>query len=130
MEMTLEDGKAQQQLNDLLMQKAKEKQDLENMNGFVLIKKTKFYRTVSGELAEHIASYKGYAILIKQDIKEKIEDTDEAILMKPTLVLLTELKNLKRVNGNIVRKINPTSLHEFEKLSLVQGVIVAVDKGL
>ena len=129
MEMSLEDGNSAEQLRDILNKKAQEKTALNNIEGLNILKKSKFYYGNNGELREHIATYKGYAIMIKQEkIKEEVNQKENN--MFPTLVKLTELKSMKRVNGNVIRKLNPNSIHEFEKMALVQGVVVQIDKGI
>ena len=129
MEVSLEEGNASQQLKDLLDAKAKEKLKLQNMKDLHILKKSRFYKNSDGNLREHIASYKGYAILLKQEkIKEELNNKE--MTMFPSLIKLNELKNMKRVNGNIVRKINPESIHEYEKMALIQGTITEIDKGL
>jgi len=127
MEMTLEDGNKAKQLRDLLEQKAKEKLKLEALPGLHLLKKSKFYYGNNGELREHIATYNGYAIMIKQEkIKEDLNDKE--VTMFPSIVTLTDLKKMKKVNGNIIRKKQPNSIHEFEKMALLIKVIEEIDK--
>jgi len=129
MEMTLEDGNKAKQLRDLLEQKAKEKLKLDSLPGLHLLKKSKFYYGSNGELREHIATYNGYAIMIKQEkIKEDLNDKE--VKMFPSLVTLEDLRKMKKVNGNIIRKLNPDSIHEFEKMALIQGVVFQIDDGI
>ena len=129
MEMTLEDGNKAKQLRDLLEQKAKEKLKLEALPGLHLLKKSKFYYGNNGELREHIATYNSYAIMIKQEkIKEDLNDKE--VTMFPSIVTLTDLKKMKKVNGNIIRKKQPNSIQEFEKMALIHGVVTEIDKGI
>lgn len=129
MEMSLEDGNSTQQLKELLAKKAKEKLQLESLNSLTILKKSKFYYGNNGELREHIASYKNYAILIKQElIKEKLDEKNNT--MFPSLVTLDDLKKMKKVNGNTVKKIQPDSIHEHEKLALLIKVVPEIDKGI
>jgi hypothetical protein len=129
MEVSLEDAAQEKQLADLLKMKAEEKMKLTATNGLRVLSKSKFYYGTNGDLREHIATYKGYAIMIKQ---EKIsEDLNEKeVTMFPTLITLPELKMLKKVNGNVVRKLQPKSIHEYEKLTLIHGVVIKIDEGL
>lgn len=129
MEMSLEDGKAAEQLKDILDKKAKDKLKLQENKNLHILAKSKFYYGNNGELREHIATYKGYAILLKQEnLKEEINTKENK--MFPSLVTLEDLKKLKKVNGNIIRKLQPNSLHEYEKMALIQGVIFEIDKGV
>lgn len=113
------------QLKDILAKKAKESLDMKAINNLHILSKSKFYRN-GDKLREHIATYKNQAILIKQEqILEDIDDKNQA--MFPVLIKLEELKKMKKVNGNIIRKIQPKSLHEFQKMALVQGVINKMD---
>ena len=129
MEMSLEDGKVAEQLKDILDKKAKDKLKLQENKNLHILAKSKFYYGNNGELREHIATYKGYAILLKQEnLKEEINTKENK--MFPSLVTLEDLKKLKKVNGNIIRKLQPNSLHEYEKMALIQGVIFEIDKGV
>jgi len=125
-EMSLEDGKSEKQLADLLAAKAKDKLQLESMKDMHLLKKTKFYYNAKGELREHIATYKGFAIMLKQEQIKELEN-DKETRMFPTLIKIMEVKHMKKVNGNIVRKLQPDSIHEYEKLSLMMKVIIEID---
>ena len=128
-EVSLEDGKSAQQLRDILDKKAKEKLKLQENKDLHILKKSRFYYNVNAELREHIATYKGYAILLKQEnLKEEINTKENKVF--PSLVTLEDLKKLKRVNGNVIRKLQPNSLHEYEKMALIQGVMFEVDKGV
>ena len=128
-EMSLEDGNSTEQLRDLLNRKAKEKLQLESLKNLNILKKSRFYYGINGELREHIATYKGYAILIKQEqIKEELDSKNNT--MFPTLLTLEDLRKLKKVNGNIIRKLQPNSIHEYEKMALIQGVIFKIDEGI
>lgn len=128
-EVSFNDAAQEEQLRDLLDKKAKEKLDLENTPDLHLLKKSKFYYSANGELREQLANYKGYAIMIRQEkIKEEINDKETR--MFPALVTLEDLRKMKKVNGNIVRKLQPNSLHEFEKMALVIKVITEIDKGI
>ena len=128
-EVSFEDAKATQQLKDILDKKAKEKLQLESLKDLMILKKSKFYYGTNKNLREHIATYKGYAILIKQEqIKEELNEKENK--MFPSLVKIEDLRKMKKVNGNIVRKLQPNSIHEYEKMALVQGVIFEIDKGL
>jgi len=127
MEMSLEDASSAEQLTDIMNKKAKEKLELQGIPGLYILKKSKFYYGNNNNLREQIANYKGYAILIKQElIKEEINDKENKLF--PSLVTLPDLKLMKKVNGNIIRKINPNSLHEFEKMTLIQAIIPEIDK--
>ena len=129
MEMSLEDGNSAEQLRDILEQKAKEKMQMENLPGLNILKKSKFYYGNNGELREMIAAYNGYAIMIKQEkIKEDLNDKE--VNMFPSLVTLEDLRKMKKVNGNIIRKMNPDSIHDFEKMALIQGVVIRIDEGI
>jgi hypothetical protein len=128
-EVSFDDAKQVQQLKDLLSKKAKEKLQIQNLPGLNILKKSKFYFGNNKELREHIASYNGYAIMIKQErIKEDINDKE--VQMFPSLVTLEDLRKMKKVNGNIIRKMNPNSIHEWEKMALIQGVVIQIDNGL
>jgi len=129
MEMSLEDGNSAEQLRNILEQKAKEKMQMENLPGLNILKKSKFYYGNNGELRECIAVYNGFAIMIKQEkIKEDLNDKE--VNMFPSLVTLKDLKKMKKVNGNIIRKLNPNSIHDFEKMALLVKVIEEIDKGI
>jgi hypothetical protein len=127
MELSLEDGSAEKRLTDILNAKAKEKLKIQSMNNMHLLKKSKFYYNSNGDLREHIATYNGYAILIKQE-KIKEDENDKEVMMFPSLIKISELKNLKRVNGNIIRKLQPDSIHEYEKLALIVKTTEEIDK--
>ena len=126
MEMSLEEGKNVKQLQDILREKAAEKANLQSNNSLQLLKKSKFYYSADGTIREHIATYGGYAVLLNSDkLKEELNTKENT--MFPTLVKADELHGLKKVNGNIVRKLQPNSLHEFEIMILIQGVIKEID---
>jgi len=127
-EVSFDDAKQTKQLRELLTQKAKEKLKLEGLSGLNILKKSKFYYGNNGALREHIATYNGFAIMIKQEkIKEDLNDKE--VNMFPSLVTLEDLRKMKKVNGNIIRKLNPNSIHEWEKMALIQGVVVQIDNG-
>jgi hypothetical protein len=128
-EVSFEDAKATQQLKDILETKAKEKVKLENFSGLNILSKSKFYYSTTGELREHIATYKGYAILLRED--NMIEDIDgEVSNAYPIIVTLSDLKKLKKINGNVVRKLQPKTIHEYEKMAVIQGVVTKIDEGI
>ena len=128
-EFSIEEAEQKEKLRELLKRKAEDKLNLENKEGLRLLKKSKFYYGNNGELREHFATYKGYAIMIKQEkIKEDLNEKE--ITMFPTLVTLDDLRKMKRVNGNIVRKLQPETIHEYEKMTLTQGIITKIDEGI
>lgn len=128
-EVSMEMGNQSEKLTELLAKKAHEKLQLTKIEALHVLKKSKFYYTQDKKVREHLANYKGYAILIKQEhIKEDINDKE--MRMFPALVTLPDLRKMKKINGNIVRKLQPQSLHEFQKLALIQGVISEIDKGV
>jgi len=125
-EVSIEDAEASKKLKDILDKKAKEKLTLIANVDLNVLKKSKFFYSNDGSFREHIATYKGYAILIKSDlIKEEI-NTEET-KMFPSLIKLEDLKKLKRVNGNVVRKKQPDSIHEYEKIALLIKVVPEID---
>jgi len=127
--VSFSDASQEKQLADLLKMKAEEKLKLSKTVGLRVLSKSKFYYSSTGDLREHIASYKGYAIMIKQ---EKISEdyNEKEVLMFPSLISLIDLKKLKKVNGNIVRKLQPKTIHEYEKIALIYGVLTKIDEGL
>jgi len=129
LEVSIEEASKADQLIDIINAKTKEKNKLEEIDSLHLLTKSRFYYNADKQLREHVGTYKGFAILLKQEkIKEILNDKENT--MFPSLVTLTDLKRMKRVNGNIVRKINPDSLHEYEIMALIQGIILEIDKGL
>ena len=115
-------------LRDIIDKKAKEKLKLKSTNGLFLLKRSRFY--MNGEnLREHIATYKDYAIMLKQE-QLKTEYNDKEHIGHLSLVHVSVLKELKKVNGNVIRQIQPKSLHEYEKMALIQSTIVKIDEGL
>ncbi len=128
-EVSFDDAASAEQLRELLARKAHEKIQIANTEGLIVLKKSKFYYATNGNLREHIATYKDFAILIKQEnIKEEINDKENR--MFPSLVSLEDLRKMKRVNGNVVRRIQPDSLHEFEKMALIQAVVSRIEEGV
>ena len=128
-EVSLDEVKSYPNLGDMLDEKAKEIQELSKNTGLYLLKKSKFY--MNGEnLREHIANYKGYAIMLKQEnLKEEIEGNTKEHKVNPAIIDLNMLSLMKPVNGNIVRKLNPNSLHFHEKMSVVIATVKEIDKG-
>lgn len=128
-EVSFEDAAQAQQLRELLEQKILDKQKLNETKGLKVLKKSKFYYGVDDNLREHIATYNGMAILLKQEeVPEELNDKEQG--MTVALVTLPDLKKMKKVNGNIVRKINPKTIHEFEKMAAVQSIILELDKDI
>jgi hypothetical protein len=80
------------------------------------LSKEKFYRNSKSELLEHFCTYKNYAILIKTGKESEISDKELEVPV--TLVKINELKDLKKVNGNIVRKLQPSTLDKGTKFML------------
>ena len=114
-------------LKKLLNEKAQEKIKMKSLDGLHILKKTKFY--MNGEdLREHIATYKGYAIMLKQEqLKEEIEGSLKEQKVFPALIEVDLLCVMKRVNGNVVRKMNPITLHQYDQMAVVQSVIEIID---
>ena len=132
-EVSFEDAKQQKQLEKILEEKAKQKTKLDQIIGLNVLRRSKFYYGKNNELREHIATYKSqknetYAILLNSNkiMKEEI-NPDEAKVF-PILVKLEDLKKMKKVNGNVVRKLQPKTLHKWDQMALVQGTIVEIEK--
>jgi len=114
-------------LKELLEKKAKEKFNLVDNKFLNLLNKSKFYYSSNNQLLEHIATYKNYCILLKSsNLKKDIDKNNTE--MFPTLVKTDEIKGLKRVNGNIVRKLKPDTLSNLEKLALINSVVGKIDE--
>jgi len=128
MEMSLEDGNSAEQLKEILAEKARRDLATQNLKGLHVLKKSRFYYN-GDKLREHIGTYMGKAILIKQEhIKEELNSKENK--MFPSLVDLKDLKLMRKVNGNVVRKLQPKSVHEYEKMALIQAVVTEMDKGV
>lgn len=129
-EVSFEEAKAEgvPDLKELLDKKAQEKLNIENIPGLHVLKKSKFY--MNGDLLrEHIATYKGKAIMLKQEqLKEAAEDMRE-IQVFPAIVEEDLLTVMKKVNGNVVRQINPATLHKYEKMAIVNQIVSKIDAG-
>ena len=103
----------------------KEEKAVLSIKDLIVYSKTQFYGTKK-DLREHIASYKDYAILLKSsELKEELDKKKTSI--NCSLVLVKDLKNLKKVNGNIIRKIQPLTLSPYEKIPLVNQIISKLD---
>ena len=124
-EVSKEEAENNPKLDDLLAEKAKAKLALIKNNSFNLLKRSKFYY-VNGGIREHIATYKGYAILLNPE-KLKTELNDKEDTVYPSLLKTNALKKLKKVNGNVVRKLNPNTLPEFYKMNLLLGTLTQID---
>lgn len=111
-------------LKEITNQKSK----LNDIIGLRVLKKSKFYYGKDKNFREHIASYQGYAILLKQENLDFSGENQKEKELDISLVTLKDLKKMKKVNGNIVRKINPKSLHDFEKMAVVQQAILKIDE--
>jgi len=132
-EVSFEEAKQAKKLEKILEEKAKEKTKLDNILGLNVLKRSKFYYGKNNELREHIATYRSeknenYAILLNSSkiMKEDIS-SDEAKVF-PVLIKLEDLKKMKKVNGNIVRKLQPKTLHKWDQMALIQGTIAEIEK--
>ncbi len=90
------------------------------VENFKILKKSVFYY-YNDKLREHIATYNGYAILIKQ---ECINNSEPAF----SIIKKTDLQLLKKVNGNIIRKINPSSFNVETKTKMLFECIEEISK--
>lgn len=89
-----------------------------------VLKKQKFYYSNNGDILEHFSSYKNYAILLRS-----CTELDEDIKIDFVLILLKDLKNIKRVNGNVVRKINPRTVSTTQKIMIFYKAKEFIDSG-
>jgi hypothetical protein len=89
-----------------------------------VLKKSKFY-SLDDKLREHIGTYRGYAIMLKQESLR--EEHGKEVHLNPSLIQANMLGNLKKVNGNTIRKMQPKTLHESEKLSLFLKIQAEID---
>jgi hypothetical protein len=131
-EVQFEEAKAQgvPDLKELLDKKAQEKLNMDAVPGLHVLKKSVFYMN-GDELREHVATYKDYAIMLKQEhLKENIQDNLKEITVFPALIQKDLLHTMKRVNGNVIRKMKPKTLHKYEIMALVQQTIGKIDKGI
>ena len=105
-------------------------QKLKTMGSVHILKKSQFYMN-GDKLREHIGNHKNYAILLKQEeLKEDIpelRDDRKQVKLFASIVKLSELKLMKKVNGNIIRKMQPKTLHDVEKMPLVMESIKLID---
>jgi hypothetical protein len=117
-------------LKELLDKKTQEKLNIDSIPGLHVLKKSTFYMN-RDKLREHVATYKDYAIMLKQEqLKEDIENNLKEITVFPALVQKDLLHAMKRVNGNIIRKMKPKTLHKYEIMALIQRTIAQIDKGI
>ena len=116
-----------------IQEKIKELEDVKKTlfktPGLFFLKKSKFYYNYQGNLREHIATYKDWAILLKQEKIDIEELEDKNIKLYPALIKVKELHFLKKVNGNNIRKIKPKTLGRVQKIALVQGVVDKINSG-
>lgn len=116
------------ELSDLIEENSKIEETLNNNTNLSLLKKSKFYLNGSN-LREHIATYKGYAILLKQEQLSKFLDSKEKEdIIETSLVTLNTLKQMKKVNGNIIRKMQPKAIGQYDKMALLYKTIIEIDK--
>ena len=134
-----------QKLEELI----KDKRELEKLNKLkllnsraTLLKKSKFYRikrpngklSELSELREHIGNYREYGIFLKQEEMLNIDDitvikaTSNEAKINPSIILIKDIKFLKAINGNIIRKIQPKTIHEIEKMSVLLASMEKIDK--
>jgi sRNA-binding regulator protein Hfq len=116
-------------LKELLNEKAKTKVNMENIPGLTILKKSKFYMN-GDKLREHVATYKNYAIMLKQEQLKEDDGKSKMMEVFPALIDTNLLSVMKRVNGNVIRKMQPKTLHQYEIMALVNQVVVNIDKGL
>jgi len=113
------------QLADLLKDQKEKEEEIKKIPALSLLKKSKFYY-YDNNLREHIANYKNYSILLKQEnVSQETEEKD--IVIKPSIVKTEDLKKVKRVNANIIKKTNPSTLMYNEKMMVLLGVIEKID---
>jgi len=94
-------------------------------DGLTFFKKSRFYMN-KGVLREHIATYKGYAILLDHNnLKETLDENKTK--MMPILISANDIKLLKKINGNIIRKLNPQTLTKLEKAVMLDEVMKNID---
>jgi len=86
----------------------------------MLLKKSRFYK-INGKLREHIGNFKDYAICLKEECISKEINKNEINLF-PVLIKLNKIKYLKKVNGNIIRKIKPKTLNLIQKKLLIEKI--------
>ena len=108
-------------LTDVLNEEAA----INKISNLYLLKESRFYMN-GDNLREHIATYKNYAILLKQEILKQ-DSGNKMVTLFPSLVHLSDLKKIKKVNRNKVRKMNPQTLLLKEKLSLMYETIKHID---
>jgi hypothetical protein len=82
------------------------------------------------KLREHVATYKNYAIMLKQEQLKEDDGKSKMMEVFPALIDTNLLSVMKRVNGNVIRKMQPKTLHQYEIMALVNQVVVNIDKGL
>ena len=95
--------------------------------GIQLLKKSKFYK-VNGKIREHIGNYKCYGLFLKQELlKEKIEDDSKNETLFISLIKTEDIPLLKKINGNIVRRTNPETLHKIDIMKMMPKVMEKID---
>lgn len=100
---------------------------IKNIVGLRVLSKSQFYYSPDSnkDLREHVASYKQFAIMLKSNHLR--EDQGKTVELFPSLVKLDELQFMKKVNGNIVRKLKPRTLSVYELMPMIQSIVHKID---
>ena len=78
-----------------------------------MLNKSKFYMNGKSWI-EHIGSFKGFAICLKsEDLIDHVDDKHDKL--KYILIAENDLKILKPINGNVIRKLQPDSVNKLNK---------------
>ena len=115
-----------------IKRKNEELKKLKDIKGLYILKKSRFYSkdgTDSIEsLREHFATYKDYVITIKQNMERKtLENGDEVISVDIAVVTKDDIKLMKRINSNKVRKMMPNTINDLEKISALLNITKELD---
>ena len=95
------------------------------------LNKSKFYNK-DNELIEHIANFKGYSIFVNHKYLGSIENTENTkntdnLDIKLKVIRTKDLKYLKKINDNTIKKINPVGLSDIQRKMILVDIAPKID---
>ena len=100
-------------------------QKFKSIIGLQKLKKSKFYDK-DNELIEHIANFKDYSVFINHEYLSDIENTNN-LDIKLKVIETKDLKYLKKINNNTIKKINPIGLSDIQRKMILVDITPKID---
>ena len=104
-------------------------QKFNSIIGLQKLKKSKFYD--NGDLLEHIANFKGYSIFINHHFikhnEHNSDNTTDGLDIKLKVIETKDLKYLKKINNNTIKKINPIGLSDIQRKMILVDITPKID---